>query len=525
MHICWLVLFIWEARPSKDNLDLPLSFRSVRYLDVFGSLRRRQVLERQKATSLSRERRAAASENGELQEMEVAEHVSPDCTFHLIQDLLNVYAHSQSLLSEEEVRCLQLAKDAFLDRGMSLVEQGHEEGLWLQRILENDVGEPIACFVNTKTFDIVEADPPISQQLQFEELEAEIQKLLGEDYILAEVEESQEAGDDVRRFEIAGPLEGGPRSFGRTGFSVPISQHPLVPTLRRPGSSQKQSSLPWKYFLQISSTILCVWLITTLYCLCNVGRETRKKPTLLHGKNGPWPHDFFAPSALACDEKHLLLGDRFAVYRAAMTHQKGLSALSVHEDFFNTMDSNGLEWGVISIGSRSSQHRHLFLLQRGGRAVLEFNGTTFMTWPLSVGSEPIHAMSVMNADVAFRHCTCTPSARCKEGSSLSWAILAAAGHEILILCPHNGTLYPRRRIPAAELNRVAVHMTKQHLWSLTHGETALVREDLQSGLIDTFNLPKGRNWAPGLCLTNAGPLMVAYHGKQKTPEMWHFEVD
>eukprot|EP00434_Breviolum_minutum_P042470 symbB.v1.2.037803.t1/scaffold5685.1/size24600/3 len=90
MHICWLVLFIWEARPSKDNLDLPLSFRSVRYLDVFGSLRRRQVLERQKATSLSRERRAAASENGELQEMEVAEHVSPDCTFHLIQDLLNL---------------------------------------------------------------------------------------------------------------------------------------------------------------------------------------------------------------------------------------------------------------------------------------------------------------------------------------------------------------------------------------------------------------------------------------------------
>eukprot|EP00434_Breviolum_minutum_P042469 symbB.v1.2.037802.t1/scaffold5685.1/size24600/2 len=68
-------------------------------------------------------------------------------------------------------------------------------------------------------------------------------------------------------------------------------------------------------------------------------------------------------------------------------------------------------------------------------------------------------------------------------------------------------------------------MTKQHLWSLTHGETALVREDLQSGLIDTFNLPKGRSWAPGLCLTNAGPLMVAYHGKQKTPEMWHFEVD
>ena len=30
------------------------------------------------------------------------------------------------------------------------------------------------------------------------------------------------------------------------------------------------------------------------YCLCNVGRETRKKPMLLHGKNGPWPHDFFA---------------------------------------------------------------------------------------------------------------------------------------------------------------------------------------------------------------------------------------
>ena len=40
-HMSWTVLFVWEARPSKDHLDLPLSFRSVRYLDVFNGLRQR----------------------------------------------------------------------------------------------------------------------------------------------------------------------------------------------------------------------------------------------------------------------------------------------------------------------------------------------------------------------------------------------------------------------------------------------------------------------------------------------------
>ncbi|CAE7486940.1 unnamed protein product [Symbiodinium pilosum] len=41
LHVGWKILFIWEARPSKEDLDLPMSFRSVRYLDIFGSLRRR----------------------------------------------------------------------------------------------------------------------------------------------------------------------------------------------------------------------------------------------------------------------------------------------------------------------------------------------------------------------------------------------------------------------------------------------------------------------------------------------------
>ncbi len=62
-----------------------------------------------------------------------------------------------------------------------------------------------------------------------------------------------------------------------------------------------------------------------------------------------------------------LAGDRFAVYRAAMTHQKGLSALSVHEDFFNTMDSNGLEWGALStrkIGLMDFQWREFGAVSR-----------------------------------------------------------------------------------------------------------------------------------------------------------------
>lgn len=53
------------------------------------------------------------------------------------------------------------------------------------------------------------------------------------------------------------------------------------------------------YYTGMDGCLLQTWLKWTFalgcrYCLCNVGRESRKKPTLLHGKNGPWPHDFFA---------------------------------------------------------------------------------------------------------------------------------------------------------------------------------------------------------------------------------------
>ncbi|CAJ1365849.1 unnamed protein product, partial [Effrenium voratum] len=57
MHVAWKLLFVWEARPSKESLDLPMSFRSVRYLDVFGSLRRRRAAERKRFNEALRLRR------------------------------------------------------------------------------------------------------------------------------------------------------------------------------------------------------------------------------------------------------------------------------------------------------------------------------------------------------------------------------------------------------------------------------------------------------------------------------------
>ncbi|CAL1161481.1 unnamed protein product [Cladocopium goreaui] len=525
MHICWLALFVWEARPSKENLDLPLSFRSVRYLDVFSSLRKRQTLQRQMASSASRRRRASVSENSE--EMGAVEHLSADYIFHLIRELLNACEHSQSLLSEEEVRCLQLAKARLLERGMSpdAEPQGHgHEGLWLQRVLENDLGQPVLYFVNTKTLDVMWTDPPISQQLFFEDLDMEIRRLVdpaGES-LAGDVILGQETSDDLQQFEIAG-------SEAAEGPSVPAAQQPLVPTLRRPGSSHGQSSMPWKYFLQISSMILCVWVVTTLYCMINVGREAGRA-TLFQGKAGPWPHDFFAPSALACHGQQVLLGDRFTVYPGRIDQE----GLSMDDAIFSTLEGHGFEWGAIA--ARSAQH--LFLLQRDGHAIHEFfDGALVQRWEVSL-ADAVHAMSLLSADLARQHCQ---NSAASEPDIHPWAILAAAGHDVVILCPRShgshGTLYPRRWLPqaASEHATVALQMpSREHLWLLRSQTVAnqaeksakvwLVREHLQSGHMDNFALPKDRSWAPGLCIRNSSLLLAAYHPRDKSPEIWHLET-
>lgn len=529
MHICWLVLFVWEARPSKENLDLPLSFRSVRYLDVFSSLRKRQALQRQMARSASRRRRASVSENSE--EMGAVEHLSADYIFHVVQELLKACEHSQSLLSEEEVRCLQLAKARLLEQGMSDEDTAprHEEheGLWLQRILENDLGQPVLYFVNLKTLDVTWTDPPISQQLFFDDLDVEIRRLLdpaGES-LAGDVILGQETSDDLQRFEIA-DSEG---AEAPSGPSVPAAQQPLVPTLRRPGSSHGQSSMPWKYFLQISSMILCVWVVTTLYCMINVGREAGRAKLL---QGGPWPHDFFAPSALACHEQQVLLGDRFAVYPGRIDQE----GLSVDDAIFSTLEGHGFEWGAIAASAQ-----HLFLLQRDGHAIHEFFHGAVQRWEVSL-ADAVHAMSLLSADLARQHCA---QKSASEADSHPWAILAAAGHDVVILCPRrghgshgsHGTLYPRRWLPqaASQHATVAVQMpSREHLWLLRSQTLAnpaeksakvwLVREHLQSGQMDNFALPKDRSWAPGLCIRNSSVLLAAYHPRDKSPEIWHLEM-
>eukprot|EP00435_Cladocopium_sp_Y103_P058539 s226_g20.t1 len=459
--------------------------------------------------------------------MGAVEHLSADYTFHLVQELLNACEHSQSLLSEEEVRCLQLAKARLLERGMSPEPepQGHE-GLWLQRILENDLGQPVVYFVNTKTLDVMWTDPPLSQQLFFEDLDTEIRRLIDPalESLVGDVVLGQEASDDLQQFEIAGACsEGAARPEAAEGPSVPATQQPLVPTLRRPGSSHGQSSMPWKYFLQISSMILCVWVVTTLYCMVNVGRQAGRAK-LLQGKVGPWPHDFFAPSALACHEQQLLLGDRFAVYPGRVDQE----GLSMDDAIFSALEGHGFEWGAIA--ARSAQH--LFLLQRDGHAIHEFfHGALAQRWEVSL-ADAVHAMSLLNADLAMQHCGQNSAASETENP---WAILAAAGHDVVILCPRSndshgshGTLYPRRRLPqaASEHRTMALQMpSREHLWLLRSQTVAnqaeksakvwLVREHLQSGQMDNFALPKDGSWAPGLCIGNSSLLLAAYHQRDK----------
>ena len=191
-----------------------------------------------------------------------------------------------------------------------------------------------------------------------------------------------------------------------------------------------QSSLPWKYFLQIAMCTLLAWLVTTLYCMATVGQAPRAVQLL---QRPPFP-----PKSFTCDGvERPMVADQVALEpHGTLERMADVRAMSFHEG-------------------------RLYLLRPQG---VEVQGQ-------------LHLVEGLRAMAVARTAAC--------GGQVA---VLGLGVDVRWHCMVNGTLRPTVHVAQAEEEVLAVGIDGQQLWLL--GEE-LRREDLVTGEVHSHPLPLG----------------------------------
>lgn len=419
--------------------------------------------------------------------------------------------------------------------GLSAEEPDLE--IWFQREITAGTRRPLVFYINLDTFETAWA--PSAPHLDIATLLREAERLTGR----RERTRQNESGRGMQRFEVDGAERQVPPSDdGRTSLvdTMSAAQRPFLPTMRRPGSSHEQSSMPWKYFMQITLSLIMAWLVTTVYCLVRPDAGTRTQLMQMRS----WPHDFFEPVAMSCVGDQFFLGDRFGMYASqlAATGEPGR-----FEEIGTGPEQNGhgrhsghmghMPWAPFaSVAAVKSEPTQILVLQHDGRVIWELHRDYNKIWNISSRlPEPVRAIAVIGEAMADHECA--------GYGEQPWGILASSwAGETLVLCPKEGTLHPRRRISKMEVHgrmvdTIGMHLTSTSLWvlakSVEDGSSWLVRQS-RSGAKDIHQLPRGRSWATGFCGVGPSssnvseePDMVILAGLSLTssnPELWQVRM-
>lgn len=460
-------------------------------------------------------------------------HLSAEQVLGMIERVLLINQSSeqdQDILRSDEVQTLQRCRERLLalgPPGLSAEEPDLE--IWFQREITTGTRRPLVFYINLDTFETAWA--PGAPHLDIATLLREVERLTGSRR--ERNRQSRQSARGMQRFEVEGAERQVPSDDGRSSLvdAMSAAQRPFLPTMRRPGSSHEQSSMPWKYFMQITLSLIMAWLVTTVYCLVHpdTGTKTRLMQT-------SWPHDFFEPAAMSCAGDQFYLGDRFGMYasQTAATGEPGrFDAAQIEigpEPEQSGQSGHGhMPWAPFaSIAALKSGPTQLLVLQHDGRVIWELHRNYNKIWNISSRlPEPVRAIAVIAESVADRECA--------GYGEQPWGVLASSwAGETLVLCPKEGTLHPRRRISKMEVHgrmveTIGMHLTSTSLWvlakSVEDGSSWLVRQ-ARSGAKDIHQLPQGRSWATGLCgRSNASeePDTVLLAGLSLTrgiPELW-----
>lgn len=530
LHFAWVALFLYEARPTAV-FNLPMSFRSVRYLDIFG------YATREAPTVMRLQEGQVAEELPQVLEDErTAQDEGMQEALHL---LLRKGGHAEQLSAAERERLRELQMRCQSSRSPegSSTSPSVLSRWWLQCEHVADNGQPLPYFLNAWTSEVCWTAPVGARIINLHDTTLPISEMQGSPSMRAP--DSETSG--MEHFEIEEP-------------------EAEAAAKRRPGSSHDQASMPWKYFMQLTLFMMGLWFATFVYCIVDrdyllVGSpKPRITPGLTEQVTLSWPHEFFSPVAVTCKGGTMFIGDRFEIYASQLpaelpspSSQRGQTPeawpLKLEQLFL--AEELPAPWISFDVLCGPAKHLEgctsLLLLDRNGRTVWErplplhpgnsTSGGPTQRWPLGASLDVgLRTIALVDGRDAARHCG--GSSKASRPSPTQWALLSATEHgEMIVLCPRDGQLQPARRM-ARDLQAsgtpevLAVHSDAQgRVWHVARSDGgAGGAAKLASGgggalPPKAWRLPRNRQWARGLCELQQGGFVLAAEADQ--PELWY----
>eukprot|EP00927_Polykrikos_kofoidii_P040663 TRINITY_DN3470_c0_g1_i2.p1 TRINITY_DN3470_c0_g1~~TRINITY_DN3470_c0_g1_i2.p1 ORF type:complete len:1063 (+),score=135.04 TRINITY_DN3470_c0_g1_i2:105-3191(+) len=576
LHLSWSVLLMLEAKPMVGEFRVPLSWRSVRYLDIFGWMEGHEagdsqvvprseppaesvdVVKRQCRRLVKKSEMLKKSAGGSLDDRDAD-------TLGKIMSDLGFISGSLGISAGSGAASIQTTESI----------EGRQA--WLECDCFDSMGVHNFYYMNIFTGDVTWTRPDQEHLLNLSKLADDVSLL--ENRL---VEETQGA-----LITAASSMENSPAEHW--------GKEPIFPSLaRRPGSTHHGNSMPWRYFRQVCLLNIALWSVTTAWVFYTAAFDSfrhRQKHTNLAGLarlSHPgrskavsvgvrWPHQFFRPSTIACDGVELLVRDRFNLYVS------DLPSLNIQEnELLHTTPSLKLRhlripdfvepWKALAFApSMNSSSTSLLLLGKSGRDIEEIaletprgGSRTLRRWTVSHRLEsPLQTFIVLSrtsvaacndpnkvgdagADDNDVGADDAPTTRSEEG----WAVYGVTHEgELVLLCPDpkRGSLEPMYALfSVAQPFSTAIEEWSDviglHLdgastfWFLTRRALADDEElaDVSAWTLDgvfrgRWVLPRGRRWSSGLCAPAArgGVLVTAdlQEGPGARPELWHLNVD
>jgi len=511
-HIIWLLVFAVLTRPKEKGHELPMTVRAVRFLDVFGHLASGKFIDhipRKKPPLVE----AALADVAELRAMMLV----------CIQS---------DMLTEED-------NDSLVELDARLQGEG-KAAVWVVREHTNFFKHTRPYFVHLGTHQKQWQAPVTMEVIDLRVVRSALEEL------------NRRIGHE--RFPISAAPRASFRQSVKNSFKLAITDSVLesgadydesnvFQTMRkRPGSRHTIASLPWSYFWQLTLVAVCTWVVVALYgciCMCFKSTETFKVELL-----GASPVHFLDLSAVVCDHDHVVLGDGFQVLSVMSTklhnplrhRMEELSVSSPPLELEPLVQSEDLVtmWRSIAM-TRADGGVILLRLESGGRSVLETKFTAQDTRPLSAGwtrrwmlssgfDANITAISArQHAEVDWALC---------DGEE-DWALFGASPGEVVLLCPANGVLMPRRTVfdlPQAEADVLAgpsaLHVEEHGagLWLMRRDGLHMQVEHWSGERRGLWRLPADRRWAPGFCRSRAGEFWTTAYNRGVL-EFWKMTFD
>jgi len=613
IHALWILLIMWHARPDESSGGLPTSFRSVHYLDVFGWMGDGKARTKEPASVGTHEDAAVnAGTPGGTHDEEVTRNVDEDkLAMNAVKQARQLMRKSEHMLKPETLEHFSAEEAETLRHNVELLEAMTDdlnevhgrrgssmsslattgEALWLKSEWETDAGQIIPYWIEAKTAEVSWDPPPDdSESLDLGKMNSTVLScqdrlgLLGDsggrrssrpsgmsaalrqDAPLATEmlqrrsvrfdQEPQDRNADASSSRGSVASASSRRSRGSVGSFQPMGQS-------TDSSSDEESIayMPWKHFKRVGLCAVSLWVFSVGYVLTEDVFVLVTRPNYDDDDDGDnitvaWPHAHFRPSALACADGALAIGDSFEFYIVAagqnslqrLVQPAGAVGLNLEPlEFVGGSDTLG-RWRGISLVCNGAQGcSSLLLLSPDGKLVTQHyiaRGVSHRPsrrWHLSqLTNSELHAIAVVQGAAASSVCEPLSSELLQDQDS-DWALYAITErHEVLSLCPFEGRLEPVHVVAGNmgakfsqgdKFSGLSIG-TDGSFWFLVQDklkQTAQVRSWSADGKSHRkWTLPTARLWTPGMCLlkNGSGVILAASQntsGLAARPELWHFK--